>query len=135
MTMGKGAIHTMSQKQKLNAKSSTEAELVGADDVLPQLLWTKQFLQEQGYETKPVLCQDNMSAILLETNGTESSSRRMRHINIRHYFIKDYVNKKQLSLQCCSTDDMLANYPSKPLQGTKFKKFRKQLMNLKEWQG
>ena len=32
MTMGQGAIMSMSQKQKLNTKSSTTAELVGADD-------------------------------------------------------------------------------------------------------
>ena len=32
MTFGQGAIQTLSRKQKLNTKSSTDAELVGADD-------------------------------------------------------------------------------------------------------
>jgi hypothetical protein len=48
MSMGTGAPHSTSKKQKLNTKSSTEAELVGIDDVLPQALWTKYFLVSQG---------------------------------------------------------------------------------------
>ena len=36
--MGKGAIQSMSTKQKLNTKNLMEAKLVGAVDVLGQLL-------------------------------------------------------------------------------------------------
>jgi hypothetical protein len=48
MSMGSGAVYSVSKKQKLNTKSSTEAELVGIDDVLPQALWTKYFLEVQN---------------------------------------------------------------------------------------
>mmetsp|Transcript_43635 Transcript_43635/g.63996 ORF Transcript_43635/g.63996 Transcript_43635/m.63996 type:complete len:193 (+) Transcript_43635:143-721(+) len=44
MSLGKGAIFSASRKQKLNTKSSTEAELAGVDDMLPQILWTRHFL-------------------------------------------------------------------------------------------
>ena len=67
---------TVSCKQKLNTKSSTEAELVGVDYASKMLLWMKNFMEEQGYKTEPVLYQDNQSAMLLENNGTESSSKR-----------------------------------------------------------
>jgi hypothetical protein len=40
MSMGKGSIYSRSTRQKLNTKSSTEAELVGVDGVMPQVLWT-----------------------------------------------------------------------------------------------
>ena len=67
MSMGNGAITTMSRKQKLNTKSSTTAELVGADDVSTMILWTKLFMEEQGYPIKEnILYQDNKSAILLK---------------------------------------------------------------------
>ena len=38
MTSGQGAVTFFSCKQKLNAKSSTEVELIGVDDALPQIL-------------------------------------------------------------------------------------------------
>jgi len=43
MTLGKGAMYSSSCKQKLNTKSSTEAELVGIDDAMGQVLWTWHF--------------------------------------------------------------------------------------------
>jgi hypothetical protein len=45
VSLGTGAACSTSKKQKLNTKSSTEAELVGIDDVLPQALWTKHFME------------------------------------------------------------------------------------------
>jgi len=67
MSMGKGAITMMSHKQMLNTKSSTTAELVGADNVSTMMLWTKLFMEEQGYPIEEIiLYQDNKSEILLE---------------------------------------------------------------------
>jgi hypothetical protein len=60
MSMGKGTIYGTSTRQRLNTKSSTEAELVGVNKVLPQILWTPYFLQEQGYTaTESIVYQDN----------------------------------------------------------------------------
>jgi len=130
LTLGKGAVNTISAKQKLNTRSSTEAELVGADDIAPQAIWTKNFLEAQGYSSETTVYQDNTSAILLEKNGMESSSKRTRHINIRYFFIKDCVDKRLFDIQYCPTDDMVGDFPSKPLQGSKFKKHRRAMMNL-----
>ncbi|CAJ1953765.1 unnamed protein product [Cylindrotheca closterium] len=46
MTMGGGAIQAMSKKQKLNSRSSTHAELIGVDDAITQVLWTRMFMEE-----------------------------------------------------------------------------------------
>jgi hypothetical protein len=65
MSMGRGGIYKMARKQKLNTTSSTEAEMVGADDVMPQMMWTRNFLLEQGVEvSRNILYQDNQSAML-----------------------------------------------------------------------
>ena len=45
MTFGHGAVTSFSQKQKLNTKHSTEAELVGVDDALPEVLWTLSLME------------------------------------------------------------------------------------------
>ena len=74
----------MSWGQKLNTISSTEAELVGVDDDLPQILWEKYFIKVQGYTVEHnILLQDNKSTILLETNGKFSSSKKTKHIKNR----------------------------------------------------
>ena len=61
MTFGSGALTSFSCKQKLNAKSSTKAELIWVDDALSQMLWTL-FLENQGYTMSTnLLHQDNKS--------------------------------------------------------------------------
>ena len=45
MKMVKESIHLKSTKQKLNTKISTEAELVVADDIIPDIVWTRYFLK------------------------------------------------------------------------------------------
>jgi hypothetical protein len=73
----KGVVQSVSRKKKLNTKSSTEAELVGIGNVSVMILWTKLFLEAQGYKIeKNILYQDNKSAILLEENGKKSSGKR-----------------------------------------------------------
>jgi hypothetical protein len=70
MTSGAGAIQTVSTKQKLNTKSSTEAELVLLDDVISKVMWTKLFLQAQGYDmNENIIYRDNQSSMKLEMNG------------------------------------------------------------------
>jgi hypothetical protein len=110
-------------------KSSTEGELVGVDDMMPIILWTRQFLLEQGYGiVENLLLQDNKSSILLERNGKASSGKRTRHINIRYFFITDRVNMKEVSIEWCPTKDMVADFMTKPLQGSHFKRLRDIIM-------
>ena len=131
MTMGKGAIYNRSTKQKINTKSSTETEIVGVDDILPQVLWTNYFMRAQGWNTfETIVYQDNKSAILLENNGKASSSSRTKHINVRYFFVKDCVERKELCIEFCGTDEMWADFYTKPLQGWKFEVFRKIILNL-----
>jgi hypothetical protein len=131
MTMGKGAIFSISRKQKMNTRSSTEAELVAADDVVGSIIWTKLFLEEQGYPLEEnILYQDNRSAMLLEDNGRSSAGKRSRHLNIRLFFVTDQKKKGNLDIQFCPTDLMQGDYMTKPLHGAKFSNFRGQIMNL-----
>jgi hypothetical protein len=129
LSLGTGVIYGTSKSQKLNVKSSTEAEIVGTDDVMPQILWTLYFLEAQGYKIKDnTLYQDNKSSILLETNGRGSSRKRTRHIDVRYFFIADRVKSGEIMIEHCPTGIMIADYFTKPLQGALFWKLRDMVM-------
>ena len=94
MTFGKGAVQLLSKKQKLKTRSSTEAELVGADDVTTQILSTKHFMEAQGYTIEDnILHQDNKSTILLQENGRKSAGKRLRALNVRYFFLQTKSRK------------------------------------------
>ena len=123
MSMGQGSILSSSKKQGLNTRSLTETEVVAVDDKLPQILWTKYFLDEQGYNIEHRLQQDNISAQRLEIIGTGSSGKRTKHMRVRYFFIQDRIKVGDVSIDHCGTDEMIADYFTKPLQGRKFEYF------------
>jgi hypothetical protein len=129
LSLGTGVIYGTSKCQKLNVKSSTEAEIVGTDDVMPQILWTLYFLEAQGYKINDnILYQDNKSSILLETNGRGSSGKRTRHIDVRYFFIADRVKSGEIRIEHCPTGIMIADYFTKALQGALFSELRDMIM-------
>jgi hypothetical protein len=123
--MGRGFPTVGSSKHKMNTRSSTESEIVAADQFMPAICWTRCFMEAQGHKVQDdVLHQDNKSSILLERNGKASSSKRAKHINIRCFFITDRVVKGELSVVWCPAGDMIGDHATKPLQGAVFKRFR-----------
>ncbi len=48
--MGRGFPIINSTKQKLNARSSTESELIGVGNMMPSILWARYFLKTHGYK-------------------------------------------------------------------------------------
>jgi hypothetical protein len=130
MTLGKGAIISDSTKQKVNARSSTESEMIAADDTISKVLWTKRFIEAQDYNVREnIVYQDNTSAMKLEMNGKVSSGKRTRHFDIKFFYIQDLIKRKELQVEYCSTDEMDADYMTKPLVGAKFIKFRSRIMD------
>ena len=127
MSCGHGFIWAKCGKQKLVTKSSTEAELVTLSDAVSMTAWAIQFLKGQGYNVKANLFQDNLSTIALANNG-RSTSDRTRHINIRYFFIKQYIEDGSMIVEHCPATDMIADILTKPLQGYEFTKLRDLLM-------
>lgn len=132
ITLGRGAVHVQSEKQKLNTKSSTESELVALTDGLSQVIWTRNFLEAQGYKLPPAkVFQDNMSTIALASKG-KATAARTRHISIRYFFAKDRVESGDIAIEYMPTSEMIADIMTKPLQGQLFYKMRQMLMNWEE---
>ena len=92
MTWGRGCPVSLSSKQKINSRSSTESELIVVNDCMDKVLWTRLFLKSQGIDIEStVVQQDNESAIRLENNGRWSAGKWSKVLNVRYYFISDQV--------------------------------------------
>ena len=133
-SLGKGAIASISTKQKVNSRSSTEAELIGIDDVISKVLWSRRFIEAQGFPLESsTVYRDNTSSMKLEENGRASASKRTRHFNIKYFYVTDLIQRKECEIEYCPTDQMLADYHTKPLVGVPFVEMRKRVLNLPDW--
>ena len=98
-------------------------------EYLPYNIWIRNFLIEQGYEVNEnTMFQDNQSAIRMEINGRNSCTGNSRHIDIRYFFVKDRVDKKEMQIVYCPTEQILADYFTKPLNGSLFRLYRGVIM-------
>ena len=129
LTLGIGFPILSSGKQKLNTRSLTESELIGVNDLMALIIWSRNFLKAQGYSVVDnILYQDNKSAILLERNGRMSSGKRTKHIAVRYFLVTDRIKAGEISPKWCPTGEKIADFLTKPLQGRTFRKFRDLLM-------
>ena len=46
------SVSSMSKRQNINSRILTEAELIGADDVIPGLLWSRYFIEVQYFNVE-----------------------------------------------------------------------------------
>jgi len=97
---------------------------VAVESCCSQILWIKQQLLD--YDLKlgcvPINC-DNTIAIDLTKNPVLHS--RTKHIEIRHHFLRDHVEKKDVIFEYVDTKDQLADIFKKPLPSVSFLKIRR----------
>ncbi|GKA82123.1 retrovirus-related pol polyprotein from transposon TNT 1-94 [Tanacetum coccineum] len=112
-----------SKKQTALAISTTEAEYVSAGKACQQALWMKQALVDYGIRLDdiPIMC-DNKGAIDLSKNPVQHS--RTKHIEIRHHFLRDNVQKGNISIEKVSSEDNIADILTKPLKREPFNYLR-----------
>jgi hypothetical protein len=133
MSMGTGSIWSSSIMQKQNTRRSTEAELVSVNDIMPQILGTRYFLIHEGLNIGPSrILQNNKNAILLEENRMASSFKRTCHIHIKFCLVTYQIHLNNLSIEHSPTKSVVADFFTKPLQGSAFYEFKKLIMGLSD---
>ena len=86
----------------------------------------------QGYVINDsIVYQDNQSAMKLEHNGKTSSTKNARHMEIRYFFITVNIKRDKFSIKYFPTDDMLGDYFTKSQQGSRMRRIRAYILNLK----
>ncbi|GJU67040.1 copia protein [Tanacetum coccineum] len=115
--------YIMGMKQTALIISTTEAEYVSARKACQQALWMKQALVDYGIRLDdiPIMC-DNKGAIDLSKNPVQHS--RTKHIEIRHHFLRDNVQKGNISIEKVSSEDNIADILTKPLKREPFNYLR-----------
>jgi hypothetical protein len=89
------------------------------------ILWTQNFLIGQGFHvTDNVVYQDNQSAMLLEKNGKCPVANALVTSTSVTSSLRTNIHKKHLRVEYCPTDDMIGDFFTNPLQGSKFRSFR-----------
>jgi hypothetical protein len=118
LTFGKGATTSSSTKHKIPSKSSTENELIGLYNKSSDILWTRHFLEAQGYTVSTnIVYQDNMSTLSLAQNGYVSSSKRSKHIKAKYLYIRHHHHSSELTLKYCLTDENVGRRPHQTTPG------------------
>ena len=129
-TYSQAVISWGSKKQTSVALSSCEAEIMAASEAAKEALFLTRFLNELGHgSSKPVeLGMDNQAAIAISYNPELHS--RTKHIDRRHFFIRECVENMQLRVPYVRTVDNLADFFTKPLAKNDYFRMRDALMNV-----
>ena len=91
---------------------------------LRETIWLKNLLKEFDHpqEESIIIYVDNKSAIKISENPVQHG--RSKHIDMKYYFLRDYVKQKVVKLQYCNTEEQVANIFTKALPVDRFRRLR-----------
>ncbi|GJY36743.1 hypothetical protein Tco_0422121 [Tanacetum coccineum] len=123
MFMGCCFTSWFTKKQKALTISTTKAEYVSARKACQQALWMKQALIDYDIclDDVPIMC-DNKGAIDLIKNPVQHSTTK--HIEIHHHFLRDNLQKGNISIKKFASEDNIADILTKPLKREVFNYLR-----------
>ncbi|GJZ20346.1 putative ribonuclease H-like domain-containing protein [Tanacetum coccineum] len=110
--LGSRLISWQCKKQTVVAKITTKAEYITASHCRGQVLWIQNQMLDYGYnfmQTKIYV--DNESAICVVKNPVYHS--KIKHIEIRHHFIRDSYEKRLIDMVKIHTDNNVADLLTK----------------------
>jgi hypothetical protein len=122
------AVAWKSKKQTTVALSSAEAEYIAASEASREVIWLRQLMHQIRMQQRvgtTLLC-DNETAIGIAQRST--SSARMKHIDIRHHFVRDHLVKGDIQIEWISTQDQEADIFTKALGRNIFGDLRARIM-------
>ena len=124
---GKSPVSWLSQKQRIVAQSSCEAEYIAVATAASQGVWLSRLLGDLTNQEpeKVVLKIDNKSAISLCKNPVHHE--RSKHIDTKYHYIRECVEEKRIDVNYVGTDDQLADILTKSLGRLKFLEMRQKI--------
>jgi hypothetical protein len=125
--LGDGAATWSSQKQRVIALSSCEAEYITETAAACQAVWLARLLEEMMVTRAdtPRIMMDNMLAIALSKNPVLHG--RSKHIKTKYHFIREYVDNSEVVLESVGTANQLADILTKPFARVHFQELRERI--------
>jgi hypothetical protein len=125
--LGSNLVTWVSQKQRVVALSSCEAEYIVSANAACQGIWLSRLLGELlGVQAPKVrLMVDNKSAIALSKNPVHHD--RSKHIDTKYHFVRDCVDRGEVDIDHVGTAEQLADILTKALGRVRFVELRQQL--------
>lgn len=128
--LGDNLISWSNKKQSTIALSTIETEYIVASGCTTHILWMKSQLEDyQLYESNILILYDNAFTICLSKNPILYP--KAKHIEIKHRFIRDYVQKGVINLKFIDIDHQLSDIFTKLITEDVFvfilKKFKMKL--------
>ena len=118
ITLGGALVSTKGGRVKTVVRSSTEAEISAVNEIVSELLWCRDVMEELGYDQlKMPIKEDNLSCITMLQKEPRSFHSKSRHVRVKWAFFRQEYSKRTLFLSYCPTDKMVADLLTKPLGG------------------
>lgn len=118
--VGDSVVHCISKRQRMIARSSTEAEIIAAETVATEIQWLRNLMSELGFDQKAtILYQDNQATITLLENGIPTT--KTKHMQWREMRLNELIRSETIQLKYKSSSDLSADLLTKVHTGEKFK--------------
>lgn len=120
------------KKQHTVAISTTESEYIALATATSEACWLRKLIIDFNImkDLTAILYEDNQSAIKISVNP--GNNKRIKHIDIKHYFIKEKLDKGVIDIKYICTNDQLADIFTKVLKSNLFIKFRDKMLSVNE---
>ena len=126
------AVLWSSSTQKAVSASTAEAEYYSLGTAGQDAMFLRELLSTMGFpQVRPtIIFEDNTACLAIANNPI--TSKKARHIKVKYHYIRQLIDEKEVCVKYKSTDDMLADIFTKPLDVEKHLKFTRLIMNIKD---
>ena len=122
LTVGHSLVGLKGGRIKTVVRSSTEAEIVGVNEVTSEILWARDVLIELGFpQDQIMIAEDNASCITMLQTEPRNFQTNSRHVRVKWAFFRQEHEREILKLVFCPTERMRADLLTKPLRGKVFR--------------
>ena len=119
-----GPVSWLSKKQSTVTLSTAEAEYISLCGATQEAVWLRRLLSDFKFcqEEPTVIKEDNQGTIAIARNPVSHS--RTKHIDIKYHYVRETILDGYVTLEYCSTEQMIADLLTKPLTRDRFETLR-----------